>query len=250
MRRFFVEEIKKRNGFCVISGTEARHISRVLRMDKGDNFILMDGGGNRFEAVLESKDCQDILVRLKRPLPKPITSPVKIRLCQSLLKAASMDYVIQKTSELGVYGITPFHSQRTVVRLNKENTEGRLKRWKKIAISSAKQSDRLRPAEIDTPVLFKDLFKKWRHNDVIKVIMWEGEESQDLKKILRSSLPANNFIGIVGPEGGFTRDESEAAKDAGFISVSVGNRILRAETAAMTLVAIVQYEWGDLSLQQ
>ena len=82
----------------------------------------------------------------------------------------------------------------------------------------------------------------------MKIILWEDEPSRDLKTLLRASSPIMQFVGMVGPEGGFGREEVEAARNAGFISVSMGNRVLRAETAAMTLVGIVQYEWGDLGL--
>ena len=132
--------------------------------------------------------------------------------------------------------------------LDGEKAAGRARHWKEIARSSAKQSDRARPAEISQPVKFHDLAKRWKDKSDLKVILWEEEESTDLKELLRSSPPSRGFIGMVGPEGGFSQKEVEVARDAGFISVSLGNRILRAETAAITLVAIVQYEWGDLSL--
>ena len=250
MRRFFVEEVIKRDGYCIISGNEARHISRVLRMEKGDNFILMDRGGNRFEAVIESADCNDILVKLKRPLPAPLASPVEINLCQALLKSRSMDYIIEKTSELGVNSIIPFSSEKTVIKLDGERALAKVRRWNEIAKSAAKQADRIKPAEIYSPVFFRDLMDKWNRMDPLKVILWEKEESRDLKDLLKSFQPSRRFLGMVGPEGGFSQKEASMAKEAGFIPVSLGKRILRAETAAITLVAIVQYEWGDLSLNQ
>jgi 16S rRNA (uracil1498-N3)-methyltransferase len=250
MRRFFVEEVIKRDGYCIITGNEARHISKVLRMEKGDNFILMDSGGNRFEAVIESSDCNDIVVKLKRPLPAPTASPVEIDLCQALLKSRSMEYIIEKTSELGVNSITPFSSERTVIKLVGKSVSVRLRRWNEIAKSATKQADRIKPAEIAPPVSLKDLMVKCEGIDDLKIILWEKEESRDLKKLLKSSQPCRRLLGLVGPEGGFSQKEAAMAKEAGFIPVSLGRRILRAETAAITLVAIVQYEWGDLSLNQ
>lgn len=249
MRRFFVEEIDAEQTFFSITGPEAKHIFRVLRMGPGDRFILMDGKGARFLALIESAGPQEVRVFLEKSLPKPPPSPVEIILCQALLKSRKMDYLIQKTSELGVDCIMPFSSERSVVRLKKDRLTGRIKHWREIARSSAKQSDRVVPAEIEGLVPFNELVAKWREEDSLKVVLWEEEGSKDLKGLLRASSLQKKFIGMVGPEGGFSRQEVEAAKDAGFVSASLGNRTLRSETAAITVVAVVQYELGDLSLE-
>jgi 16S rRNA (uracil1498-N3)-methyltransferase len=150
---------------------------------------------------------------------------------------------------LGVDRIIPFSSERTVVRLKKERLPGRMKHWREIARSSAKQSDRAVPAQIEGLVPFNELVATWKEEDALKVVLWEEEGSKDLKGFLRKSSNQKKFIGMVGPEGGFSRQEVEAAKDAGFVPASLGHRILRSETAAITVVAVVQYEWGDLSLE-
>ncbi|MBW2610302.1 MAG: 16S rRNA (uracil(1498)-N(3))-methyltransferase [Deltaproteobacteria bacterium] len=250
MRRFFIEEIKERGNTCIISGAEAKHITRVLRMGRRDRFILMDGKGARFQAVIDSAGRQEVLVTLEKPLPAPPHSPVDITLCQSLLKSRPMDFVIQKTSELGVDHIFPFSSERTVTRLDDNRSANRVRHWREIARSATKQSDRVTPAEIVPLSSLMNLTGQWKKKDALKVILWEEEDSKDLKGLLRASSPAKHFIGIVGPEGGFSREEVEIVNEAGFISVSMGRRILRAETAAITMVAIVQYEWGDLSLNE
>jgi 16S rRNA (uracil1498-N3)-methyltransferase len=247
-RRFFVEKIRMKDGFCSITGTEARHISSVLRMGPGDRFILMDGKGDRFLALIESAGSREVSVTLEKPLPKPPPSPVEIILCQALLKSRPMDFLIQKTSELGADCILPFSCDRTIVRLQKSGVVSRIRHWREIAHSAAKQSDRDTPAKIEPVIPFRELVAKWKEEDGFKVILWEEEGSKDLKGLLKTSSPMGKFVGVVGPEGGFIPEEIKAAKDAGFTSVSLGNRILRSETAAMTMVAIVQYECGDLSL--
>jgi 16S rRNA (uracil1498-N3)-methyltransferase len=248
LRRFFIEEIKERDGFLTIVGSEAKHITRVLRMGRGDRLILMDGKGARFKAVIESAGHKEVLVTLEKPIPRPPSSPAKIILCQAILKSRAMDYVVQKTSELGVHCILPFSSERTVVNLEKDKFENKMRHWGEIAQNAAKQSDREIPADIGPLLSLKDLMERWKQKDAIKVIMWEEEGAKDLKTILRKSPPMREFIGIVGPEGGFTREEIQMAKEAGFTSTSMGYRVLRSETAAITMVAIVQYEWGDLTL--
>ncbi|MDY7036009.1 MAG: RsmE family RNA methyltransferase, partial [Thermodesulfobacteriota bacterium] len=111
-----------------------------------------------------------------------------------------------------------------------------------------KQSGRIAPAEIGPLSSFRDLVAQFKRKNALKVIMWEEEGGEDMKSILRASLAAKKFVGVVGPEGGFARKEIEFAKQAGFASVSLGHRVLRAETSAISVVAIVQYEWGDMSL--
>jgi 16S rRNA (uracil1498-N3)-methyltransferase len=250
MRRFFVEEIKRAaDGSCVVSGRESKHMLKVLRMDRGDEFILMDRAGERYEAVIESVDGSVVLVRLGSPLQGPVLPGLEITLCQALLKSGPMDYMIEKTSELGATLIKPFTSERTVIKVDNDRSSNKLRRWREIAVSAAKQSDRIAPAEISQPVPFMDLVRQLRDLDCLKIILWEREVSGDLKEVLRASDPASRFAGMVGPEGGFSTDEASAAREAGFIPVSLGKRILRAETAAITLAAIVQYEWGDLSIK-
>ncbi len=217
-------------------------------MRPGEQFILMDGKGTRFQVLIEYAGTQEVRGIVEKPLPKPPHSPVKITLCQALPKSRAMDYLIQKTSELGVDCIIPFSAERTVVRFKKDRLANKMRHWREIAQNSAKQSDRGIPAKIEHPSSFRELMSKWEGEDALKVVLWEEENSKDLKSLLRPSSSVKNFIGMVGPEGGFTKEEIETAGKAGFVSVSLGNRMLRSETAAITIVAIVQYELGDLNL--
>jgi 16S rRNA (uracil1498-N3)-methyltransferase len=251
MRRFFVEQIPipLQDQSLVIKGAEAGHINRVLRMGPGVRVLLMDAEGFRCEAVIESADRHEVHLRIERTLAPPQPSPIEITLCQALLKSQSMDFVIQKTSELGVHHVQPFYSERTVVKIQRERVHARLKRWQGIAVSAAKQADRLRPAEVHEPRSFAEVVNLAQTTGVLKIILHE-KEGRDLKSLLRSTPEANRITGMVGPEGGFPPDEVKAAREAGFLPIYLGRRILRAETAALTLVAILQYEWGDLSLRE
>lgn len=246
MRRFFVEELRTDKKLFSITGPESRHMIKVLRMETGDQLILIDGKGARFLASIESASFREVLVRLEESLPQSPPSPIRTILCQALLKSRNMDYLIQKTSELGVDCIYPFCSERTVVRLDGDKVAKRIQHWSKVAQSSAKQCDRGMPAEIGPLSGFRELIDKTETQDALKVILWEEEDSREFKDLLNGSPDWKIFIGIVGPEGGFSKNEVNEARDAGFVSVSLGNRILRAETAAITMTAIVQYELGDL----
>jgi 16S rRNA (uracil1498-N3)-methyltransferase len=250
VRRFFVEEIVEKDGAFSIKGSEARHMSKVLRMGPGDRIILFDRKGNHFVASIRSITPHEVDVLLKGPAPRPSPTPVEIILCQALIRSSQMDYMIQKTSELGVARIFPFTSERTIVRPLKERLGNRLRHWREIAASSAKQCRRIAPAEIEGPKSFRDLIIWFNEVEGAKIILWEEKGGEDLKGLLRESQPPRTFVGVVGPEGGFSREEISIARDGGFIPASLGSRILRSETAASTLVAIVQYEWGDLSLDE
>jgi 16S rRNA (uracil1498-N3)-methyltransferase len=232
----------------MITGSEARHITKALRMGRGDYVILLDGHGARYQSVIESVSPQGVRVRLESPLPSPSPSPVRITLCQALLKTRATDLVIEKTSELGVHSIQPFTTERTVVKLDGQKAKARVRRWREITHSATTQSDGRAPAEIGPLLSFTDLMMKYQKENALKVIFWEDEEGKDLKGLLRESSPMTEAVGMVGPEGGFTQEEIRMAKEAGFTSVSLGQRVLRAETAAITMTAIIQYEWGDLSL--
>ena len=249
MKRFYIEAINPQDGVCTITGSEAWHIRRVMRMGPGDRFILMDRTGARYEVTIESCHRKEVRVVLEKSIPLPPASPLDITLCQALLKSRPMDYLIQKTSELGVNRMIPFISDRTVIRLDQQDFDRKSRHWREIARNAAKQSDRSAPAEIGRLFPFRELLSHLAGQEAFKVILWEGEKARDLKGLLAENGSANKVLGVVGPEGGFTPHEINLALDAGFSPASLGHRILRAETAAQTLVAVVQYEWGDLSLK-
>jgi 16S rRNA (uracil1498-N3)-methyltransferase len=218
-------------------------------MGTGDRLILMDGSGARYQAVIRSvgRDRADLL--LERALPVPEPSPLEITVCPSLLKSRPMDLLIQKASELGVAAVQPYTSSRSVVHLEGKRLEGRLRHWQEIAKSAAKQADLAAPARVERPVAFGALLDAWRGRDASKLILWESEGACDLKGFLRREERGGQVAAVVGPEGGFHPDEVRAAGEAGFSPISLGRRILRAETAVLAVAALLQFEWGDLSLE-
>jgi len=248
MRRFYVDEILGTQASFAITGAEAKHIARVLRMGPGDRIVLLDRVGARFLAVIKEVSRHRVLVSLERPIPAPEPSPVRITLCQALLKSNPMDFVVEKTSELGVDRILPYIADRTVVKVDGERTHGKLRHWQEIAQSAAKQSDRPMAAEIDPIHSFDELLARLSKDSGLKILLWEQEGARGLKDLLRSTAPTRGVFAMVGPEGGFTEREVKQAHHTGFVSVSLGRRILRAETAAISVVMIIQYEWGDLDL--
>lgn len=245
LRRFYVEHIQENQARATISGPEARHITRVLRMGRGDRLVLMDGQGRCFQALIEKTDRYNVTVALEKELP-PLPAPrVEIILWLAVIKSRGMDFALQKACELGVACIRPFLSERTVVRLQGDRSLKKVGHWRSIVKEASKQSGR-KPPHVDEPLYFRELLKREDSESGVKTILWEQEEGRDLKRLLRSCSPVKRFLGVIGPEGGFEGEEVREAEKVGFVPVSLGGGVLRAETAAITLAAIVQYEWGDL----
>ncbi|RLB22619.1 MAG: 16S rRNA (uracil(1498)-N(3))-methyltransferase [Deltaproteobacteria bacterium] len=248
MRRFVVDHILPDQGVVLIEGAEARHIAKALRMEPGDEIVVMDSEGMRYHGLIQSIGTSRVAVEVKGPIATPDTPPLDMVLCQAVLKAKAMDLVIQKVTELGASRIVPFLSRRTVIRLDEKRGENKLRRWKEIARNATAQCDRAIPPQIDGVTDFRQLLSATSREDGLKVILWEQERSRDLKDVLRQAGPQEKIVGMVGPEGGFSREEVVQAMEVGFVPISLGRRILRAETAAMVLVTLCLYEWGDLGL--
>jgi len=249
LRRFFVEKIIPAGGFLSIIGKEARHIVTVLRMKKGETLILMDREGQSFKATIEAVHYKEVKVRITKTIPPLPPSPVKISLAQALIKSHPMEYLIKKVTELGIGSIHPFYSERTVIKLKPEQLKNKMDRWMEIMKSACKQCGRVTLPTLNTPLPFEELINTVPNKKTLKVLLWEDEDKVDLKRLLTSMSFEPHIFAIVGPEGGFTSNEIKRAREAGFQIISLGKRILRAETAAVSLISIIQYEWGDLNLE-
>lgn len=249
MRRFFVEKIIPTGGFLSITGKEARHIVTVLRMKKGETLILMDREGQSFEATIEAVHYKEVKVRITKTIPPLPPSPIEMSLAQAIIKSHPMEYLIKKVTELGIGSIHPFYSERTVIKLKPEQLKNKMDRWMEIMKSACKQCGRVTLPTLNTPLPFEELINTVPNKKTLKVLLWEDEDKVDLKRLLTSMSFEPHVFAIVGPEGGFTSNEINQAQEAGFQIISLGNRILRAETAAVSLISIIQYEWGDLNLE-
>ncbi|HUT71092.1 MAG TPA: 16S rRNA (uracil(1498)-N(3))-methyltransferase [Desulfatiglandales bacterium] len=248
MKRLLIEDIGPSLDRLTITGREARYINKVSRLKKGQEVIIMDGKGQSFECTIEKVSYQAVTVRIKGRMPPQPPSPIAITLCQALIKSQAMDYAIQKATELGVGAIRLFFSERTVLKIEPARTTAKMNRWKEIMKSACRQCNRADLPSLEPPVPFEEMVESAPKNEMLKILLWENEEKVGLKEILNRTSPRPRIWAVVGPEGGFTPDEIDAARESGFQTLSLGNRILRAETAALSLLSIIQYEWGDLNL--
>ena len=246
MRRFFLENNRINEGRATITGAEARHIGRVLRLGVGDTLYLLDQNGWEYKAAIISKSSKMVEVALLEKSTPSKDSSITVVLGQALPKAKKMDFIVQKATELGVSTIMPFFSERTIPSLNDEQLKKRCDRWKRIALEATKQCGRLVVPQIRDMLPFREMLKECSDN-CLKIILWEDEKNIKLKQVLSDYQPRQKVIILIGPEGGFTDEEVGIARQAGFKSVRLGKYILRTETVGLCLLNILQYEWGELS---
>jgi len=249
MRQFFVAPENITGSTAVLTGQEARHIATVLRLSIGTAIILFDGSGTYYEAVLTKISPSRIETKIISIIPYIDTGEdlhPALHLALGLLKGKKIDFVIQKTTELGIAGLHPFHSRYCVA---KNHAESRLQRWQKIALEACKQCNRPKPPDINPTKNYTDMLSVSREADHdVKLIFWENKMGQKtIREIFAPLKKVNSVIILIGPEGGFSTEEVRQAIDAGYEPVTMGSRILRAETASIAAVSIIQHELGNLS---
>ncbi len=245
MRRFLVEKEAVQGRSATIAGTDARHIRKVLRLKTGDAIRLLDGDGFEYDAVITGFSTDAVQVAIGDKTRSGNESPLHLTLAQALLKDRKLDGVIRQITELGASRVIPFISSRSIPVPVSDRFATRLERWRKIARESIKQCRRGTPPRIDPPCSFTEMLELSQGCD-LKLIFWENAVDP-IPNDRNSDLPAiRNIFFIIGPEGGFSQTEFDQAKAAGFVGVGLGPRILRAETAPLAAVAVIQYLFGDM----
>ncbi len=243
MRRFFISSQAIVQDRVQLSGAEFHHLRNVLRLNRGARVTLYDERGATYHGKVLHIAPTYAEVGITKHLP-PETHAFHLTLAQGTLKGRKMDFVIEKATELGVHTIAPFVSTFTVARIPDGKRAERVKRWQHLARAAAKQSGS-RPPEIRPPQSFPDLLHSVpQHSE--KIIFSERERALHLREFARRSTQFESLYILVGPEGGFAPEEIEQAKVAGFVSVSLGASVLRAETASITAVALCQFLWRDI----
>lgn len=245
MRRFFVPPDAFADGSAVITGDLFRHMARVLRLKIGTPVVLADGAGNEFAGTIEEVGKEKLVVTLDgSSVAAAAAAGPGITLYQGLPKGDKMELILQKTTELGVAEIIPFAAARSVARIRKGEETGKVARWQRIAREAARQSGRPSVPRVSLAGDLAEAVRLSRHS--VKLLLWEEEKGNRLRETL-AGLPVPETIAlIVGPEGGLSAEEAATAKESGFIPVSLGERIVRTETAGLAMIAILQFYWGDL----
>jgi 16S rRNA (uracil1498-N3)-methyltransferase len=245
--RIYSSETLQNATVCSLGADNLRYLKTVLRLKSGDKIIIFDGFGHEFEGRIEAFSLSGVNVVLGKAIV-PADKKIHITLAQAIPKAAKMDVIVKSAAELGTDVVIPFTALRSVSRIEGEKAAAKVARWQKIVQEAARCCRSVQVAAIEPVLSFADMLLKTTP-DALKLIFWEEEDQKSIKDVLtdKKFAAVTNYFIIVGPEGGLSRDEVAAAKDAGFVSVSLGKQILKVETAAAAILSIIQYENGIFS---
>ena len=245
MPKFFINKNQIDGGIITIIGDDAHHISRSLRMAVGEYITACDNDAIEYECALEQFSDNEVKARITRSFRSVSELPIRVHLYQALPKGEKLDFIVQKAVECGAFDITPFESERCVVKLKLEAEARKTERRNKIALEAAKQCGRGIIPVVNPTVSFSGMIESARSSDAV-LLCYEGKNTDPIGRVLRkitSSKQISDISIIIGSEGGFSPSEVSTALESGFISVGLGNRILRAETAAIFALSCAVYEF-------
>ena len=238
MHCFFVppEQITKEE--VTITGSDVNHIRNVLRMQPGDEFHVRTGVDDLdYRCRIETVTAQEVTGRVLWIEEEGAELPSKITLYQSLPKSDKMEWIIQKAVELGAYSIVPVAGARSVVKLHGDKAANKVRRWNAVSESAAKQSRRGVIPKVCEVMSFKEALRDAASKDVVLIPYELAEDMEHTRQVLSSIRPGDSVAVFIGPEGGFEPEEVEAAIAMGAKSITLGRRILRTETAGMTILS-------------
>ena len=243
MYHFFVEPSQISGKTITILGEDVNHIKNVLRMKPGEELSVSNGiDSKEYRCGIVSFTEDSVVCELRFIKEDGLELPAKVTLFQALPKADKMEFIVQKCVELGIYSIVPVAAHRCVVKLDEKKAASKTARWQSISESAAKQSKRRIIPEIHTPVLMSEAVSMAAGMDV-KIIPYELAEGMEHTKKLISKITGGQTVAVfIGPEGGFEDEEIKAALDGGIEPVTLGKRILRTETAGMTVMSWIMYQ--------
>lgn len=247
MVRLFTPEDLAGRETITLTGDQAHYLLNVVRVQVGERFVMVDGGGRQHELIVRKPEKGRLEARIVArlaPLPAPA---LHLDLYLAALKGGNFELVIQKATELGVARIVPVITRRTVARVPADRAAGRVDRWRKVAVEAARQCGRAEAPGVEAPHDWEAALADWSASGAPGIMSYEalaGDAAHSLRETLAGLKQTPRLAAFIGPEGGFEPVEVEAARAAGLALVSLGPRMLRAETAAIAVCAIVMYEKG------
>ena len=246
MHRFFVSPKSISGSRVSLEGGAASQITRVLRGRPGDNVIVLDGSGLEYRVVLRSVSTEQVIGDVVESGLCEGEPGIEITLYQAIIKGDKFEYVLQKGTELGVSAFVPMICERSIPNARKWS-DGRYERWRTIVREAAEQSGRGRVPQVGTAIELREACKNHVGPGMIP---WEMERDDSIRQALgriKDQGTTPDRIGIfIGPEGGLTREEVDLARAESIAPITLGRRILRAETASLAVIFAVMYEWGEM----
>jgi 16S rRNA (uracil1498-N3)-methyltransferase len=243
MHHFFVSPEAIRENRVVLRGATAHQIRDVLRMRPGDEIMLFDNTGWAYHVELGAIERDVVHGHVLDRAQWKTEALTRVTLYQGLLKGDKFEWVLQKGTELGIAEFVPVLAARSIVGNVEDIGDAKIERWQRIIVEAAEQSGRAALPTLARPMLFKQACQAARQQG-LALIPWEEERSFRLRQALRDHASKHVSL-MIGPEGGFAHEEVATAREAGVIPVTLGPRILRAETAGLAAAAAVFYELGD-----
>lgn len=242
LSRIFIDQKLSLNQHITLDSQASNYVIQVLRLDLNDSLLVFDGHNlGEFRAIITTVNKRNAIIAIEEFIAVNKESPLTINLLQGVSRGEKMDFTIQKTVELGVNTITPIFTQYCNVKLAGERLVSKIEHWQGVAISAAQQSGRCLVPKILPAQDFIACFDVLQKNNLCLVLDPKADT-----RITQISQKPDNITILVGPEGGLSDQEIVLAKQNNFIPISLGPRILRTETAALTAISILQSKWGDL----
>lgn len=239
--RFFAPPAQIIGENIFLEAEESQHLARVLRLLPGAIVFAFDGAGIEYECEIAVVHKAHAQLKIRSRLGNEVESPLHLTLAQALVKSDKFDWVVQKATELGVTQIVPLITEHSEFR-KAENLDGRVQRWRRIALEATKQCGRRKIPVITEAQKFTDFCQVHGDADALRFILSEREGKSWEKKV-----DAHKVAVAIGPEGGWHESELALAASHNFTAIHLGARILRTETAAVTAVSLAQFLFGDLS---
>ena len=243
MHRFYADKNRLAVGTAYLTQEDARHATRVLRMNPGEQAEVFLNGG-RFLGEISEITGDDVVLRLVSELPST-EARLRVTLYQGLPKAEKMELIIQKAVELGAEAVVPVAMSRCVVRLDQRDGQKKQERWQKIAREACKQSGRCLMPRVDAPIPFRELLKRLPNHDAA-IVPWEDARGYSLNQFHREHPSIASLAVVIGPEGGMSPEEVAAMQQTGCLPITLGPRILRTETAGLAAVSALMCLYGEM----
>lgn len=241
MYRFFVNAENILEDTILVTGSDVNHIKNVLRMKIGEEILISDGNDKEYVCSILNMDDEKVEAKILDINGPGRELPIKVYLFQGLPKGDKMETVIQKMVELGVYGIVPVSTKRSIVKLDAKKAANKVKRWNTISESAAKQSKRGIIPRVNDVYTFKQAIDMAKELDMIIMPYEEADDMEKTRNIIRG-LKKDTSVGIfIGPEGGFAKEEVNAVMEENGTPITLGKRILRTETAGMAIMSVIMF---------
>lgn len=241
MHHFFVTPDQVQEDQIYIEGSDVNHMKNVLRMKIGEEFHVSDGNNKKYRCEISEFGDTNVCAKILEELKADTELPSKLYLFQGLPKGDKMELIVQKAVELGVWEIIPVSTKRAVVKLDAKKAAKKVERWNSISESGAKQSGRNVIPKVKQVMTYKEALAYAKELDVVMIPYELAEGMEDTKQFIDGIRPGQSVGIFIGPEGGFEQEEVELAISMGAKSVTLGKRILRTETAGLTVLAVLMY---------